>query len=576
MSKTDLQIFSPRQGISQSPHVGFSDMRNLNINDIPGVVTLNNLQVKVSGVVVTDRINWIVRHPITTAEIYALGNTGNVYKSADSGATWALMTGFTAGGHGNGMIIWKNYLLVARDAYIDVCGDGTATGIANGAWSNSWQAIDSDVLWHPMLVSKNDNKVYGGAGKYVFSLEELTTFAPGTGSTFTWTQQALDLPPAYRIKCIEELGNNLILGTWQGTNLYDMRVADIFPWDRSSVSFGQPTTIDDYGVHAMKNEGNFITVLAGTSGTIRRYDGSNCYIIGQIPTDLSGGKYIEWYPNSLMNYKNKSFFGTGNATAISNQGIYSLLQTGKGNILNLEHINSSGFDGTNFSSRNTALLPVTRDTMLAGWSTSNVMTMTIADPCVVTLASHGFADGTPILFTTTNTLPTGITASTYYYTRSTGTNTFNLYDTSAHAITGGATGRVVSTGSQAGVHTGETHGIDLTTATSYSTSYSAYFTTPLYTVGSVNNLDKFKDIEFQLSRPLRTGEGIRIAYREELTSDFTTVVTHDYTTWGAVVSHNTIFSVPTKNIPSCEQLQLRIYLTGSATTPELKSVTLKR
>jgi len=36
---------------------------------------------------------------------------------------------------------------------LDVCGDGTSTGIANANWSNSWQAIDSDVLWHPMLVS---------------------------------------------------------------------------------------------------------------------------------------------------------------------------------------------------------------------------------------------------------------------------------------------------------------------------------------------------------------------------------------------------------------------------------------
>jgi len=124
-----------------------------------------------------------------------------------------LMEGFTAGGHGNGLAIFKNYLIVARDAYLDVCGDGTTTGIVNANWSNSWQAIDSDTLWHPMIVSKLDGLLYGGAGRYVFSIEELTTFVPGTGATFTYTQQALDLPSRYRIKCLDELGNNIMLGT---------------------------------------------------------------------------------------------------------------------------------------------------------------------------------------------------------------------------------------------------------------------------------------------------------------------------------------------------------------------------
>lgn len=372
----DIVIQAPKQGIARSPHVGYADIRNLDIDSSPGIVRLNTIMVKKSAAIVVDNINWLVRHPITTAEVYALGATGNVYKSADSGATWALMTGFTAGGHGNGLAIWKNYLIVARDAFLDVCGDGTATGITNANWSNSWKAIDSDVLWHPMIVSKNDSKLYGGAGRYVFSLDENSgfTFAPGTAGTFTWTAQALDLPPSYRIKCIEELGNNLMCGTWQGTNIYDIRIADIFPWDRSSVSFGQPIVIDDYGVHAIKNGGNFLIVLAGTSGTIRRCDGSNAYIVGQLPIDLSGGKYLEFMPNAIMNFKNKTFFGVssgGTTTFSDGMGIYSLLQTGTGNILNLEH----GISTENFGATSTvvigALLPITRDTFLCGWRNGN-------------------------------------------------------------------------------------------------------------------------------------------------------------------------------------------------------------
>jgi len=378
MPKSDeLVITAPRQGIAQSPHIGFGDIRNLDIFSVPGVVKLNNILVLKSGATITDQINWIVRHPITTTEVYALGNTGEVYKSADSGATWAILAGHSnTNAHGNGLVIWKNYLFVARDSYLDVCGDGTATGITAANWTTDWKAIDSDVLWHPMLISKNDNKLYGGAGRMVYSLDENTgqTFAPGTGATYTWIQQALDLPPSYRIKCLEELGNNLMCGTWQGTNIYDIRIADIFPWDRVSVSFGQPIVIDDYGVHAMKNDGNSLVVLAGTSGTVRRCDGANAYIIGQLPQDLSGGKYIEFYPNGIAQYKNKTFFSIGNggtSVFIDGMGIYSLLQTGQGNILTLEHqISNFAVTGNSGSANNlkiSALLPITRDTILAGW-----------------------------------------------------------------------------------------------------------------------------------------------------------------------------------------------------------------
>lgn len=367
-----IVIQAPRTGISQSPHVGYGFCVNLDVTSVQGVAKLNNILVKKSSTTVVAHVNWMVRHPITTAEVYALDTAGTVYKSDDSGATWAVLTGTSStNAHGNGLWIWKNYLFVARDALLDVCGDGTATGIVAANWTLGWKTIDSDVLWHPMTTSKNDSLLYGGAGRFVYSLEENSgqTFAPGTAATFTFTQQALDLPTSYRIKCIEELGNNLMLGTWQGTNVYDIRVADIFPWDRSSVSFNQPIQIDDYGVHGMRNNGNTLIVLAGTSGTVYRSDGINAQIVAQLPIDLSGGKYLEWYPGSIVNYKNKVFFGSGNGgtTAIATQGVYSLEQTGRGNVLSLEHLNSLLTTGSADPVKISALLPITRDSLLVAW-----------------------------------------------------------------------------------------------------------------------------------------------------------------------------------------------------------------
>lgn len=88
---------------------------------------------------------------------------------------------------------------------------------------------------------------------------------------------------------------------------------------------------------------------------------------------------------------------------------------------------------------------------LAGASTSGTAatcTMTIASPCVVTKSAHGLVAGNPVYFTTTGTLPTGITSKQVYYVISTGltTNTFEF-----SATVGGSA--VNTSGSQSGTQT---------------------------------------------------------------------------------------------------------------------------
>lgn len=77
---------------------------------------------------------------------------------------------------------------------------------------------------------------------------------------------------------------------------------------------------------------------------------------------------------------------------------------------------------------------------------SATVTITIATPGVVTWTAHGLTDGTPVCFTTTQTLPTGITANFTYYVINSTTNTFQI-----SLSTGGAA--INTTGSQLGTHT---------------------------------------------------------------------------------------------------------------------------
>jgi hypothetical protein len=44
-----IVIEAPRQGIAQSPHVGFGSVVNLDITSVQGVAQLNTILVKKSG-----------------------------------------------------------------------------------------------------------------------------------------------------------------------------------------------------------------------------------------------------------------------------------------------------------------------------------------------------------------------------------------------------------------------------------------------------------------------------------------------------------------------------------------------
>ena len=75
------------------------------------------------------------------------------------------------------------------------------------------------------------------------------------------------------------------------------------------------------------------------------------------------------------------------------------------------------------------------------------VTMTIASPCVVTLAAHGLQAGDAFFFETTGALPTNVSANTQYFVLSTGLTT----DTFRFAATAGGSA-INSSGSQSGVH----------------------------------------------------------------------------------------------------------------------------
>jgi hypothetical protein len=103
--------------------------------------------------------------------------------------------------------------------------------------------------------------------------------------------------------------------------------------------------------------------------------------------------------------------------------------------------------------------------------TSTAVTMTIAAPCVVT-CSLGLADATPINFSTTGWLPTGLLPGVTYYVKYLTATTFNLA-----ATAGGST--ITTTGTQSGTQTITPRGVllsSLSGADGYTPLYQNAFT----------------------------------------------------------------------------------------------------
>ena len=82
-----------------------------------------------------------------------------------------------------------------------------------------------------------------------------------------------------------------------------------------------------------------------------------------------------------------------------------------------------------------------------------IATIATGATTTVTVASNGFIAGQGVQFDATTSLPTGMARETTYFAGVIVSNTFVLYDTQANAISGGSTGKIVTSGGSVGTVT---------------------------------------------------------------------------------------------------------------------------
>lgn len=277
-------------------------------------------------------INHYARDP-RTGTIFCIDSNGRVWYQRGGFGTNRLLPGNTlTSSNGKGLAIFRTsdgtatYLFVFRNQSIDVVNVFGTTQLEAPSWTNGWQTMNSGagLTNSHHAINAQDNIIYFCDDRYVGSIKELTVFDPATGGTYTYNNQALDLPQSDIANWLEELGTNLLIAGNTSNKVY--------PWDRVSDSFSLPLPVPENVVNKLKNIGNIVYILAGTSGVVYQTQGSYVRIFKKIPeyiTNNAGSiqsNIITW--GGIAQKDGGLLFGLTTQTS-GNSGVYLLYPDGR-------------------------------------------------------------------------------------------------------------------------------------------------------------------------------------------------------------------------------------------------------
>ena len=390
-------------------------------------------------------INHIVRDPRIDTK-FAIDSNGVVWFMEETGSVVAediylVLSTNTAktSAAGNGLAVFRvsdgtaTYLFAFRNALIDVINVYGDSNKQTPSWTYGWQTMNTTAGTarnHHAIVGQ-DNIIYYTDDRYIGSISELTVMDPSqaNGTTYQWTSQALDLPLGSIAYWLEQLGVNLLITV--GNDSY------IYPWDRSSDSYGLPIPIGEWGGNKMKNIGNVVYVLAGTKGNIYWTQGTYCRLFKALPTYLTrnattvSATNVTW--GGVAAAGGNLLVGVGAASGQS--GVYMITPEGKATIDNYPSTGqanvtalyadndlydmgyASGADNNNYSARYTNYECIVQSELFRIGDKTTKATLSTVEVLIATALAGsvrvGYRENTTGSFTTLATFTTATTAISY-------------------------------------------------------------------------------------------------------------------------------------------------------------------
>lgn len=363
---SDLFFPAPLKGIGDSPYVSNGRLQNLEIFQVPGIAKIKyqqSLFYPTLGLPIA-----IVKDPI--GNVWAATNNNWLYKNGS-----LVFTG-TYNGIGGiwDMKVVGNYIMITRfdgtNTYIDLISSSSlfanwGAGITSGATLNN--------LYNACIyVAPGNQFIYIGNGNNVANI---TLFTPNSNPLVapTATLNPTAIPLQYNEFCrtLAVLGRNLLIGTQGGANFSDLSqtIANIYPYDLSTQTLGQPIAFEENGINQMFVYNNLAYIHAGIYGNIYTTNGSSVQFYKRVvPSNRAAGTTLFPHPNAINYINNKLLVGTSTGTdfllnpSTSVQGIYEI----SGKILNFQTISTLNVGSTQTLAIG-AILPIGNDNLYVGW-----------------------------------------------------------------------------------------------------------------------------------------------------------------------------------------------------------------
>lgn len=457
-TKTPDPIILERFNLGGMAHSKWSGIKNAlykmvgwDPHSAPGVLRVAQKLSKISGITVTE-FCLVSVNCSNGSQYWFSSDSGKIWEYTSAGVIRLVHTTVASAGQHKclgaaeyqGYIYWFTQNKIHR---IEVAKADDNNWVADAV--QNWATFtNGDLEFHPAI--EQNLVLFIGDGNVVAQID-----------AGTFSANAVDVKSPLRVKCLGTISTDLLIGAYVAGTVTE---TVIVRWNTWSTSFTTIDSVPEVGINAFLPGDNNVFVSAGIAGNIYVYDGEKLELYKKIPGDYSPTQYGTVNPYSVANMAGQILFGFSNGSGNpADQGVYRLARHSRDYpwILDFPYPISERSAGEFLLSglQIGSILSVGFDLYVA-WKRNTTVTVTIASPGVVTFTAHGLTNGDAISFSTTGALPTGITAGTTYYVRSTGTDTLNLYDTSAHAVAGGSTGLVATSGTQSGVHTAATVGID--------------------------------------------------------------------------------------------------------------------
>lgn len=294
-------------------------------SDLTSVTALTKT-TKDSSTTITDLPKWI-EHDSTNDKTYAYGDDGKFYEEA-SGTWTALTTPTTAAGQG--MKIWNDYVYLRKTSALARYGPLSGSPSLDQSWQTS--NVQTEAIHGP--ITDFLGNLYFANGRYL-----------GEWDGTTWTYNKLTLPVGWKIRTLAVLGEDLVMGGWQGTNVYDYEKGFLWLWNGTDTSVTSFLEISEGAVNAMAVADNVLYFIAGSVGNLYVYTGQ-VVKMRQITNLLDYDDYIEIFPGAMGVHRGDLHIGVAGKTDSTTitQGVYNYGRSSKNysRSMNVDHIISTG------------------------------------------------------------------------------------------------------------------------------------------------------------------------------------------------------------------------------------------